>query len=73
MPPVAPDFDASALRAAILDSQRHGLPYRDFSRLVMAAGVQRYVAFLRGKRVTYWGRGGDQHTEWFSGAGPTGT
>jgi uncharacterized protein YbcV (DUF1398 family) len=70
MPPVAAEFDAAALRAAIVDSQRHGQRYRDFSRRAMAAGVQGYFAFLRGKRVTYWGRGGDQHTEWFPGAGP---
>ena len=29
-----------------------------------------YFAFLRGKRVTYLGRTGDQHTEWFPGAAP---
>jgi hypothetical protein len=34
----------------------------------MAGGVQGYIAFLRGKRVTYWCRTGDQHTEWFPGA-----
>jgi len=34
-----------------------------------AGGVQGYIAFLRGKRVTYWGRTGDQHTEWFPGSG----
>ena len=71
LPPVAADFDAAGLRAAILDSQRHGQHYRDFTRRVMEAGVQGYIAFLRGQRVTYWGRGGDQHTEWFPGAGPT--
>jgi hypothetical protein len=27
------------------------------------------IAFLRGKRVTCWGRTGDQHTEWFPGVG----
>jgi len=70
LPPVGRDFDAAALRAAILDSQRHGLKYRDFTARAMAAGVQGYIAFLRGQRVTYWGRGGDQHTEWFPGAGP---
>jgi len=70
LPPVAPEFDAAALRANILDSQRHGQPYRDFTRRAMTAGVQGYFAFLRGKRVTYWGRTGDQHTEWFPGAGP---
>ena len=54
LPPVAPDFDAAALRANILDSQRHNQPYREFTRRAMAGGVQGYFAFLRGKRVTYW-------------------
>jgi hypothetical protein len=36
----------------------------------MSAGVQGYFAFLRGQRVTYLGRQGDQHTEWFPGAKP---
>jgi uncharacterized protein YbcV (DUF1398 family) len=70
LPPVALDFDAAGLRAAILDSQRHGQTYREFTRRAMEAGVQGYLAFLRGQRVTYWGRAGDQHTEWFPGAGP---
>lgn len=71
LPPVAADFDATALRANILDSQRNGQSYRDFTRRAMAAGVQGYFAFLRGKRVTYLGRQGDQHIEWFPGAAPT--
>jgi uncharacterized protein YbcV (DUF1398 family) len=71
LPSVAADFDAAALRAAILDSQQHGQHYRDFTRRAIQAGVQGYTAFLRGQRVTYWGRGGDQHTEWFPGAGPS--
>ncbi len=71
LPSVSADFDATALRDAILDSQRHGQHYRDFTRRAMEAGVQGYIAFLRGQRVTYWGRGGDQHTEWFPGAGPS--
>jgi uncharacterized protein YbcV (DUF1398 family) len=70
LPSVAADFDEPELRAAILDSQRHGQHFRDFTRRAMVAGVQGYIAFLRGLRVTYWGRGGDQHTEWFPGAGP---
>lgn len=32
--------------------------------------MQGYFAVLCGKRVTYFGRQGDQHTEWFSGAAP---
>jgi uncharacterized protein YbcV (DUF1398 family) len=72
LPAVAADFSTDALKAAIIDSQRHGQKFRDFSRRAMEAGVQGYIAFLRGKRVTYWGRQGDQHTEWFPGAGPSG-
>ena len=69
-PPIAEDFDAAEVKAAILASQTKGQSHRDFSRRVMAAGVQGYFAFLRGQRVTYLGRQGDQHTEWFPGAGP---
>src|SRR5665213_2664218 len=65
LPAVAREFDAAKLRAAILDSQRHGQKFRDFTRRAMEAGVQGYFAFLRGQRVTYFGRGGDAHTEWF--------
>jgi uncharacterized protein YbcV (DUF1398 family) len=70
LPPVAAEFDIAALRENILDSQRNNQPYRDFTRRAMEAGVQGYFAFLRGKRVTYFGRQGDQHTEWFPGAAP---
>ena len=68
LPQVAPNFSVEELRAVIIDSQRNGQKYRDFTRRAMDAGVQGYLAFLRGQRVTYWGRGGDQHTEWFPGA-----
>jgi uncharacterized protein YbcV (DUF1398 family) len=65
LPAVAPEFSLEAVRADILDSQRNGQKYRDFTRRAMTAGVQGYFAFLRGKRVTYFGRQGDQHIEWF--------
>ena len=70
LPQVAARFDIPALQAAILDSQQHGQPFRDFSRRAMLAGVQGYRVFLLGQRVIYWGRLGDQHIEWFPGAGP---
>ena len=70
LPVVAVDFALAEVKAAILDSQRNGQTYRDFTGRVMAAGVQGYFAFLRGRRVTYLGRQGDQHTEWFPGAEP---
>lgn len=70
LPAVAPEFSAEALRADIRDSQQNGQHYRDFTRRAMEAGVQGYFAYLRGRRVTYLGRQGDFHTEWFPGAGP---
>lgn len=70
LPSIAADFSAEQLKAAILDSQRHGQKFQAFSCRAMAAGVQGYYAFLRGRRVTYLGRQGDQHTEWFPGAAP---
>ncbi|ULA67993.1 MAG: hypothetical protein LZF62_310066 [Nitrospira sp.] len=70
LPEVAKDFDVAALCQAILDSQEKGQTYREFSQRAMRAGVQGYFAFLQGARVTYLGRQGDQHTEWFPGAEP---
>lgn len=70
MPSISENFDASSLKAAILDSQQHGQKFRVFCDRAMDAGVKGYFAFLRGQRVTYFGRQGDQHTEWFPGARP---
>ena len=70
LPEIPAAFDTAALRAAILDSQRNGQVFRDFTRRAMEAGVQGYFAFLQGKRVTYFGRRGDQHVEWFPGVQP---
>ncbi len=70
LPSIAEDFDVAALKAAILDSQQHGQKFWAFCGRAMQAGVQGYMAYLRGKRVTYFGRQGDQHTEWFPGVRP---
>jgi uncharacterized protein YbcV (DUF1398 family) len=67
LPDVAAEFSVENLRSNILDSQHNGQKYREFTRRAMAGGVQGYFAFLRGQRVTYFGRQGDQHTEWFTG------
>jgi uncharacterized protein YbcV (DUF1398 family) len=70
LPAVAAEFNGSALRAAILDSQRNGQEFRQFSHRAVLAGVQGYYAFLRVQRVMYLGRQGEQHIEWFPGAKP---
>ena len=71
LPPIAENFDATELKAAILDSQQNGQKFRVFCQRAVAAGVQGYFAFLRGQRVTYLGRNGDHHVEWFPGAKPS--
>ncbi|MEJ2794550.1 DUF1398 family protein [Iodobacter sp. LRB] len=68
LPEVASELDGPQLRAAILDSQQNNQPFSRFSVRAMEAGVQAYYAFLRGKRVSYLGRNGDCHVEWFPGA-----
>lgn len=70
LPSISEHFDTAALKAAILDSQQNGQQFRTFCERAVKAGVQGYFAFLQGKRVTYFGRQGDQHTEWFTGARP---
>jgi uncharacterized protein YbcV (DUF1398 family) len=72
LPEVAADFNVTELRAAILDSQQNGQKYRQFCVRALNSGVQSYFAFLRGQRVLYIGRQGDQHVEWFPGARPAG-
>lgn len=67
---VAAEFDQPAVKAAIVDSQLHGQKYRPFTQRAMEAGVMGYYAFLTGGCVTYFGRLGRQHTEWFPGRGP---
>lgn len=68
LPEVASDFNVAELRAAILDSQQNGQKFRQFCVRATESGVQSYFVFLRGQRVLYIGRQGDQHVEWFPGA-----
>lgn len=72
LPSIAEHFNTNALKAAILDSQQHCQKFRAFCERAMRAGVHGYFAFLRGQRVLYLGRQGDQHVEWFPGSRPDG-
>ncbi len=66
----APDevFDAEAVRAAVLASQRRELAYPEFLRRIVRAGCFSYVAFLAGRQVMYLGRRGQLHVERFPGS-----
>src|SRR5580704_1228688 len=68
--PVAPDFSAGDLVAAIRGAQADTVRYTEFVRLSTAAGTVGYWAFLTGKRVIYFGRKGEQHIEEFPRVNP---
>jgi uncharacterized protein YbcV (DUF1398 family) len=70
--PVAERFDAAAVRAAIGEAQAlvPGYTYAGFCAKVAGAGCAGYLVSLAGKRVLYYGRTGETHTEYFPGTQP---
>ena len=63
--PIAAEFNGAALVAAIRGAQADTVRYPEFVQRSTAAGVIGYWAFLTGKRVSYFGRKGEQHVEEF--------
>jgi uncharacterized protein YbcV (DUF1398 family) len=70
--PVADRFDAAVIREAIREAQAlvPGYTYKGFCAKVMEAGCAGYLVSLVGKRVLYYGRTGETHTEYFPGTQP---
>lgn len=66
--PIATDFSAPAIEAAVRQSQRGEIMYPQFTRQALAAGCVGYFVQISGKCVQYQGRNGEIHTEWFPGA-----
>ena len=69
---VAERFNGDAVRAAIREAQQliPGYKYRGFCEKVVGAGCAGYVVSLLGRRVLYFGRTGETHTEYFPGTRP---
>ncbi|MDQ2640018.1 MAG: DUF1398 domain-containing protein [Pseudomonadota bacterium] len=63
--PIADQWDAAALQAAIRGSQQDIVRYPEFKLLSRRAGCVGYVVWLAGRHVTYFGRRGEQHVERF--------
>lgn len=61
----AKEFSTSAVVAAVQQSQRNEHTYLDFIRKTMAAGCVGYFVQITGRRVIYFGRGGESHVEHF--------
>jgi len=66
--PVAETFSGDEVKAAVKRIQRGEIQYREFLRLIQAAGTATYSVYITGKRAIYTGRHGDSYTEWFPGA-----
>lgn len=64
---VAERFDVDAVRQGIRDAQQlvAGYTYGGFCQTVTAAGCAGYFVSFLGKRVLYFGRTGEVHTEFF--------
>ena len=61
----AVEFSASAVEAAVRQSQRNEHSYPEFVRKTMAAGCVGYFVQITGRRVIYFGRHGESHVEHF--------
>ena len=66
--PVNATYSEEKLVEAIRGAQADRVRYPEFVQLATAAGVVGYWAFLTGRKVVYFGRKGEMHTEMFPGA-----
>ena len=66
---VAERFDAAVVKDAIGEAQAlvPGYTYKGFCAKVARAGCAGYLVSFSGKRVLYYGRTGETHTEYFPG------
>jgi uncharacterized protein YbcV (DUF1398 family) len=67
---ISPVFSAQGVADAVRASQAGEIKYKEFCARAMKAGCVGYHVTFAGKRVIYYGRTGDAHTEWFPGARP---
>jgi uncharacterized protein YbcV (DUF1398 family) len=65
MAPIAEEFSSTGLIAAVRGAQADTIRYPEFAKRSAAAGVIAYWAFLTGRKVIYFGRKGESHTEEF--------
>jgi uncharacterized protein YbcV (DUF1398 family) len=66
--PVAHEFSAKGVEAAVRQAQRGEIMYPQFTRQMLGAGCVGYFVQITGKCVQYFGRNGEIHIEWFPGA-----
>jgi len=64
-PAIADAFDKNTVASAVQAIQQGRIGYADFLRRIMSAGCASYGVFIAGRKVMYFGRDGDFHTEQF--------
>jgi uncharacterized protein YbcV (DUF1398 family) len=64
-PAIADSFDKDTVANAVRTIQHGRIGYAEFLRTIMAAGCASYGVFIRGRKVMYFGRDGEFHTEHF--------
>jgi uncharacterized protein YbcV (DUF1398 family) len=69
VPAIARLFDGNRVAATVAAIQRGEIGYAQFLRRIMRAGCAGYSVFFGGRKVMYFGRQGDVHTEYFPDAG----
>jgi uncharacterized protein YbcV (DUF1398 family) len=69
-PAIAAKFDQPAVAASIKSIQKGEVGYAEFLRRIMKSGCSHYEVFIAGRKVMYFGRDGDFHTEHFPQAKP---
>ena len=69
-PAIAPGFDSATVASTVKAIQRGEIGYAEFLRRIMGAGCSHYEVFIAGRKVMYFGRDGDFHTEHFPPAKP---
>jgi uncharacterized protein YbcV (DUF1398 family) len=66
--PLASEFSAAGVEAAIRASQRGEINYAEFLHRTLAAGCVGYFVQIAGRRALYFGRLGEVHIEPFPSA-----
>lgn len=61
-------FSAADVEAAVRASQAGQITCATFCQRIAAAGCVAYEVSMVGRRVVYWGRTSESHTEYFPGA-----
>jgi uncharacterized protein YbcV (DUF1398 family) len=64
-PAIAGAFDKDTVAANVHAIQHGRIGYAEFLRKIMSAGCASYGVFIQGRKVMYFGRDGDVHTEHF--------